>query len=150
MLFVKHLCSKTFHKIMTQIAETYVTPWKSLGHATWFISLGWNSLLLFFRRFASIILLWHGLKFWPIQGKGLLFQVYHCLSLLSKHIYFWKIWWPSGLRCCDQYRKVPDPNPTRSSARLRDPTSFRGSRWPSGWICKTQVINIGWVRLPPQ
>ena len=31
MLFVKHLCSKIFHKIMTQKAERYATLWESLG-----------------------------------------------------------------------------------------------------------------------
>ena len=31
MLFIKHLWSKIFHKIMTQKAERYVTLWKSLG-----------------------------------------------------------------------------------------------------------------------
>ena len=36
--------------------------------------------------------------------------------------------WPSGLRRCDQNRKVPGSNPTRRSAGLRDPTSLRGSR----------------------
>ena len=41
-------------------------------------------------------------------------------------------------------------NHTRRSAGLRDPTSLRGSLWPSGRIWKTQVINIGWVRLPPR
>ena len=58
--------------------------------------------------------------------------------------------WPSRLRRCDQNRKVLGSNPTRCSAGLRDPTSLRGSRWLSGRACKTQVINIGWVRLPPR
>ena len=35
--------------------------------------------------------------------------------------------WPSGLRHCDQNMKVPGSKPTRHSAGLRDPTSFRGS-----------------------
>ena len=58
--------------------------------------------------------------------------------------------WPSGLRRCDQNWKVPGSNPARRSARLRDPTSLRGSRWASGRICKNAVINIGWVRLSPR
>ena len=37
--------------------------------------------------------------------------------------------WPSGLRRCDQNRKVPGSNPTRHLARLRDPTSLQGSWW---------------------
>ena len=36
--------------------------------------------------------------------------------------------WPSGLRRCNQNRKVPRSNPTMCLARLRDPTSLRGSR----------------------
>ena len=40
------------------------------------------------------------------------------------------IWgeWPSGLRRCDQNRKVPGSNPTRRSAGLKDSTSLQGSR----------------------
>ena len=38
------------------------------------------------------------------------------------------IWgeWPSGLRRCNQNRKVLGSNHTRRSAGLRDPTSLRG------------------------
>ena len=32
--------------------------------------------------------------------------------------------WPSGSRHCNQNWKVPGSNPTRRSARLRDPTSL--------------------------
>ena len=34
-------------------------------------------------------------------------------------------------------------------AGLRDPTLWRGSRWPSGRTCTNAVINIGLVRLSP-
>ena len=40
--------------------------------------------------------------------------------------------WPSGLRCCDKNRKVPDSNPIMHLAGLRNPTSLWGSRWPLG------------------
>ena len=36
--------------------------------------------------------------------------------------------WPSGLRRCNQNRKVSGSEPTRRSAGLRDTTSPRGSR----------------------
>ena len=52
--------------------------------------------------------------------------------------------WPSGLRRCGKNRKVPSSKPTRRSSRLRDPTSLRGSRWPSGRKCKkTQWLTSG-------
>ena len=54
-----------------------------------------------------------------------------------------------GLRCCNQDWKVPSSNPTKRLAGLRDPTSLWSSLSPLGRICKTQVINIRWVRLPP-
>ena len=48
---------------MTRKAEKYLTLWKTLRkiflvltrHITWFIWLGWNSLLLFFQEFESMI-----------------------------------------------------------------------------------------------
>ena len=40
--------------------------------------------------------------------------------------------WHSGLKRCNWNRKIPGSNPTRHSAKLRDPTSLWGSRWPSG------------------
>ena len=46
------------------------------------------------------------------------------------------------------YKYFPGSKPTRCSAGLRDPTSLRGSRWPSGQKCESAVINIGRVRLP--
>ena len=51
--------------------------------------------------------------------------------------------WPSGLRRCNKNQKVPGSNPPRHSARLRDPTSLWGSRWPSGQKCKTQWLTSG-------
>ena len=51
--------------------------------------------------------------------------------------------WPSGLRSCSNNRKVPGSNPTRRSAGFRDPTSLRGSRWPTGRKCKTQWLTSG-------
>ena len=42
-----------------------------------------------------------------------------------------------------QYREVPGSNLIRSSAELRDPTSLRGSRWPSVRNKLNAVINIG-------
>ena len=57
--------------------------------------------------------------------------------------------WPSGLRRCNQNRKVPGSNPTRCSAGLRDLTSLQGSQWPSGRTCTNAVINIELVRLSP-
>ena len=51
--------------------------------------------------------------------------------------------WPSGLRRCSKNRKVPGSIPTRRSAGLWDPTSLRGSRWPSGRKCKTQWLTSG-------
>ena len=52
--------------------------------------------------------------------------------------------WPGGLRRCNQNRKVSGSNPIRPSAGLRDPTSLRCSRQPSGQISKNAVISIGW------
>ena len=40
--------------------------------------------------------------------------------------------WPSGLRHCNQNRKVPHSNSTKLLAGLRDPTLLQGSRWHSG------------------
>ena len=51
--------------------------------------------------------------------------------------------WPSQLRRCSKNWKVPSSNPTRRSAGLRDPTSLRGSQWPSGRKCKTQWLTSG-------
>ena len=97
MLFVKHLCSNIFHKM---VCYTLKKSWKEF---CWFWTIIQHDLshlvgtlcFYFSRNLLLSFLLWHGLKFWPIQGKGLLFQVNHCLSLLSKHIYFWKIWMSS-------------------------------------------------------
>ena len=50
-----------------------------------------------------------------------------CVCYIFASLFFWGEW-PSGLRRCDQNRKVPGSNPTRRSAGLRDPTSLRGSR----------------------
>ena len=58
--------------------------------------------------------------------------------------------WPSGSRRWNQDRKVPGSNSTRCLAGLANPPSLRGSQWPSGLICKSAVIIIGWVELPPQ
>ena len=60
MLFVKHLWSKIFPKIMAQKTERYVTLWKSLGNSFAGSDLSCNMiyltwLLLFFQEFASII-----------------------------------------------------------------------------------------------
>ena len=82
----------------------------------------------------------------------------HLNSLFNSKSFITTLWydttpwgeWSSRLRRCDQNRKVPSSNPTRCSPGLRDPTSLQGSWWPLGQICKMQVINIGWVRLPPQ
>ena len=54
-------------------------------HPTWIISPDGNSLLLFFQEFASIIsfIAW----FDQFKERGLFFQVYDCLSLLSKHLF---------------------------------------------------------------
>ena len=60
------------------------------------------------------------------------------------NLYFWGEW-PSGLRRFYQNRKVPGSKPTRRSARLRDPTSLRGSQGPSGQTCKNRVIK-GYLR----
>ena len=51
--------------------------------------------------------------------------------------------WPSGLRRCSKNQKVPGSNSTRRSAGLRDPTSLRGFRWPSGRKCNTQWLTSG-------
>ena len=40
--------------------------------------------------------------------------------------------WPDGLRCCNRNRKMSGLKPARCSTRPRDPTSLRGSQWPSG------------------
>ena len=45
----------------------------------------------------------------------------------------------SRSRQCNYNQKVPSSNPTS-----------QGSWWPLGQICKNTVINIRWVRLPPQ
>ena len=53
--------------------------------------------------------------------------------------------WPSGLRYCSKNRKVPGSNPTRRSVGLRDPTSIRGSQWPTlgSKNVKTQWLTSG-------
>lgn len=45
--------------------------------------------------------------------------------------------------------KVPGLNPSRCSARLRDPPSLQGSWWLSGWNCVNAGINIRLVMLSP-
>ena len=62
--------------------------------------------------------------------------VYYCFNVCFSE-------WPSGLRRCSKNRKFLGSNPTRLSAGLRDPTSLRGSRWLSGWKCKTQWLTSG-------
>ena len=53
--------------------------------------------------------------------------------------------WPNELRCWNQNRKFSGSNPTRPSPRLRDPTSSRGSRWPSGRIFKNSKNGQSWL-----
>ena len=55
-------------------------------------------------------------------------------------LYITKSFWPIGLRRCNQNWRVPDSNPTRCLAGLRDPTLLQGSWWLSGWICKMQWL----------
>ena len=100
-LFLKKLCSKIFYKKMTQKAESYVILWKSqeksfagCDSSYSMIYLTWLEYfasvfpgIYFYHSFYSIV--WNSDQF---KGKGFLFQVYHCMSLLSKHIIFWKIW----------------------------------------------------------
>ena len=50
--------------------------------------------------------------------------------------------WPSGSRRCIRIGRIPVQNLTRRSARLRDPTSLRGSQWPSGQKCKMQWLTL--------
>ena len=70
---------------------------------------------------------------------------------LIKSLAWIEFWgeWPSGLRRCNQNRKVPGSKSARRLTRLRKPTSLRDSWWPSGQTCTNAVINIGLVRLPP-
>ena len=51
--------------------------------------------------------------------------------------------WPSVLKHCSKYHKVPSSNPIRHLAWLRDPISLRGSQWPSGQKCKMQWLTSG-------
>ena len=51
--------------------------------------------------------------------------------------------WPSVLKHCSKYCKVPSSNPIRHLAWLRDPTSLRGSQWPSAQKCKMQWLTSG-------
>lgn len=39
--------------------------------------------------------------------------------------------WPSRLKRCNENRKIPGSDSTRRPAGIRNPTSLRGSRWPS-------------------
>ena len=57
----------------------------------------------------------------------------------------------SLLKSYNKSPKVHGSNSTRHSTHLKDPTSHRSFRWPSGRNCKNAVINIGigWVRLSP-
>ena len=71
---------------------------------------------------------------------------------------FYQQWgeWPSGLRRCNQNRKVTSSNPVRlrqfkprklglgTQLRYEAPGRLRESQ-----ICKSTVINIRWVRLLP-
>ena len=50
--------------------------------------------------------------------------------------------WPSGLKCCNESRKVPGSNSTRCLTQLRDPTRYE-TLWPAGQICKTQWLTLG-------
>ena len=95
MLFVKHLCCKIFHKIMTQKAERYVTLWKSQGKSFAGCDTSYNMIYLtWLEYFASVFpgsyfyhsFLWHGLKFWPIQGKVVTFSSLS-LPVIIKQIY---------------------------------------------------------------
>ena len=52
---------------------------------------------------------------------------YTCISRKLK-LPLWDHVWPSGLKRCDQNRKLLGSNPTRRLAGLRDPTLLRGSR----------------------
>ena len=55
-----------------------------------------------------------------------------------------------GLRSCNQNWKVSGSNPTWCSTRLKDPTMLQGPWWHMGWVYKNTIINIRWVKLPPQ
>ena len=56
------------------------------NHTRWFISLGWNNLLVFFQNWLLSFLLQHGLKFWPIQEKGVSFSI-SSLAVIIKQTY---------------------------------------------------------------
>ena len=93
------------------------------------------------------------------SGSDVIMTIYEVISDSPVFARFWANWmldsykvqyrgeWPSGLRRCNKNRKVPGSKPARRSAGLRDPTSLRGPRWPSGRLCTNAVINIGLVRL---
>ena len=55
----------------------------------------------------------------------------------------WGGGWPRGLWQCNENQKVPGSNPTRHSAKLRDPTLLWGSRWLWVKIVEIAVINAG-------
>ena len=64
-----------------------------------------------------------------------------------------KFWgeWPSVLWRYIENWKDPGSNSSRCSAKIWEPTSLRGSRWPSTWNqYPNAVINIGLLRLPPR
>ena len=76
MLFVKHLCSNIFHKM---VCYTLKKSWKEF---CWFWTIIQHDLshlvgtlcFYFSRNLLLSFLLWHGLIFWPIQGKGVTFS----------------------------------------------------------------------------
>ena len=54
-----------------------------------------------------------------------------------------KKWRWSGLVSCNKNQKNPGSITIRRSAGLRDPTSLRDSRWPSGRKCKSHRLTPG-------
>ena len=56
--------------------------------------------------------------------------------------------WHGGIACYTQNRKVCGIS-LKPLVRIWEPTSLRGSRWPSARTWKIVVINIGWERKPP-
>ena len=115
---------------------------KSIVFKMWYLQFCNPNWFKIFRIFAVIMLILFVAKF------GLFYKPLWSESLWS----LWstvviKIW--SVLQALSS-ESVPGSNPTRRLVGLRDPTSLRGFRWPSCRICKTQVINIRWVRLPPR
>ena len=76
------------------------------------------------------------------------FSLYSLVSYVNYHWLIVRYYFVSSLKDSSATNwKVPCSKPSRRLAGLRDPTSLRGSRWPSGRIWANTMIDIRLVRL---